>query len=70
MDHDAVISGEMLEEMRDGFEHGIYKPYPIRDDHVFSLDAAENGYRRVLQNETRDRVVINPQLQKSNVTGA
>ena len=62
MDHDAVISGEILEAMRDGFEHGIYKPYPIRDDHVFSLDAATTGYHRVLQDATRDRVVINPQL--------
>ena len=66
MDHDAVISGEFLEAMRDGFEHGIYKPYPIRDDHVFSLDAAAIGYDRVLQNETRERVVINPQLLNSN----
>ena len=62
IDHDAVISGEILEAMRDGFERGIYKPYPILDDHVFSLDSAAIGYHRVLQNETPERVVINPQL--------
>ena len=62
IDHDAVISGKILEAMRDGFERDIYKPYPILDDHVFSLDSAAFGYHRVLHNETPEMVVINPQL--------
>ena len=61
MDHDNVVSGEIMEAMRAGFEDGTYKPYPIRDDHVFSLDNVETGYKMVLEDRTRDRVVINPQ---------
>ncbi len=61
MDHDAVVSAEILEALHQGFERGIYKPYPIRDDHVLGLDAVADGYKMVLQDETRDRVVINPQ---------
>ena len=61
MDHDNVVSGEIMEAMRAGFEDGTYKPYPIRDDHVFGLDNVETGYKMVLEDRTRDRVVINPQ---------
>ncbi len=61
MDHDNVVSGEIMEAMRAGFEDGTYKPYAIRDDHVFGLDNVETGYKMVLEDRTRDRVVINPQ---------
>jgi len=61
MDHDNVVSGEIMEAMRAGFEDGTYKPYPIRDDHVFGLDNVETGYKMVLEDRTRDRVGINPQ---------
>ena len=61
IDHNAVASSEILEALCDGFERGIYKPYPIRDDHIFRLDAAAEGYKLVLSDATKYRVVINPQ---------
>ena len=61
MDHDNVVSGEIMEAVRQGFEDGTYKPYPILDDHVFGLEDVESGYTMVLKDQTRHRVVINPQ---------
>jgi len=61
MDHDNVVSGEIMEAVRQGFEDGTYKPYPILEDHVFGLDDVESGYKMVLKDQTRHRVVINPQ---------
>ena len=61
MDHDNIISGEILEDLREGFENGTYKPYHIKNDKIFGLDKAGEGYKLILKNLTRDRVVINPQ---------
>jgi NADPH2:quinone reductase len=61
MDHDHIVSGEILEDVRAGFEAGDYRPYPIKEDHVFGLDDVETGYKMVLMDQTRDRVVIKPQ---------
>ena len=62
MDHGNILSGELLEEMRPGFESGVYKPYPVKDDNVYGLDNAGDAYCIVLEGESRDRIVINPQL--------
>ena len=61
LDHDNIISGGILGELREGFETRIYKPYPIKDDRVFGLETVSDGYKLVLDDITRDRVVINPQ---------
>ena len=61
MDHDHIVSGGILETLRKGFENGTYKPYPIRSDKIFGLDEVREAYNLVLQDVTRDRVVINPQ---------
>ena len=61
LDHDNIISGAILGEVREGFENGIYKPYPIKGDKVLGLETVYDGYKLVLDDITRDRVVINPQ---------
>lgn len=61
MDHNHVVCGEILESLKNGFEHGTYKPYSIKSDRVFGLDEVGKGYDLVLKDLTRDRVVINPQ---------
>lgn len=61
MDHDNIISGDILEDVKAGFESGAYKPYPINNAVVFSLDNAGDAYRHVLKDLSRDRVVIKPQ---------
>ena len=61
MDHDHIVSSEILNKLKDGFEQGTYKPYPIKRNRVFGLDEVMNAYKLVLKDLTRDRVVINPQ---------
>lgn len=61
MDHDNVVSGEIMESVRNGFETGVYKPFPIVESATFALDQAIDAYKVVLKDETRDCVVINPQ---------
>ncbi|MBT5938531.1 MAG: zinc-binding alcohol dehydrogenase family protein [Rhodospirillaceae bacterium] len=60
MDHDNILSGELLEDMKSGFESGAYKPYPIKDENVYSLENAGEAYKIVLKGLSRDRIVINP----------
>ena len=60
MDHDNILSAEMMDWMRPGFESGVYKPFPIKDDAVYGLDNVVDGYKRVLKDQTRDRIVIDP----------
>ena len=60
MDHDNIISAEMMDWLRPGFESGLYKAFPIKDDAVYGLDKAVEGYKRVLKDLTRDRIVIDP----------
>ena len=60
MDHDNILSGELLEDMKSGFESGDYKAYPIKDENVFSLENAGDAYVSVLKNLSRDRIVISP----------
>jgi len=61
MDHDHVVSAELLAHMRPGFEAGAFKPFPIKDGARFGLEDAEEAYRLVLEDRTRDRIIIQPQ---------
>lgn len=60
MDHDNIISGEIMTWLRPGFESGAYKPFEIRDESTYGLDRAVEAYTAVLKDETRDCVVIKP----------
>ncbi len=60
MDHDNVVSGELLEDMKSGFESGAYKPYPIKDEYIYGLENAGEAYQIVLKGISRDRIVIDP----------
>ena len=60
MDHDNIVSGHILEEMKSGFETGIYKPYPIKNKNIFTLEEAKMAYNIVLKGESHDRIIINP----------
>ena len=60
MDHDNIVSGELLENMKSGFEAGLYKPYPIKTKNIYSLNDAKEAYRVVLKDLCRDRIVIVP----------
>ncbi|MCZ6605571.1 MAG: zinc-binding alcohol dehydrogenase family protein [Alphaproteobacteria bacterium] len=60
MDHDHIVSGRLLEEMKDGFERGDYKSAPIDAENVFGLARAVEAYRLVLDGASRGRAVIDP----------
>jgi NADPH:quinone reductase len=60
MDHDNILSGDMMADMRAGFESGDYKPYPIKDENVYGLEDAGEAYKIVLKGLSRDRIVITP----------
>ncbi|MDP6258984.1 MAG: hypothetical protein QGH63_07840, partial [Rhodospirillales bacterium] len=60
MDHNNILSGELLEDTKSGFESGAYKPYPIKDENVYSLEDAGEAYKIVLKGASRDRIVIDP----------
>ena len=61
MDHDHIVSAELLARMRPGFEAGAFKPFPILGGARFGLEDAGSAYRAVLEDRTRDRVIIQPQ---------
>ncbi|MES2187385.1 MAG: zinc-binding alcohol dehydrogenase family protein [Pseudomonadota bacterium] len=54
---DCVAATQQLDAMREGFERGTLKPFPIA--RAFTLDEAEAAYRQVLSGST-DRVVLRP----------
>ena len=54
---DCVESTAQLDAMRDGFERGTLKPFPVARH--FTLDEALDAYRLVLSGST-DRVVLRP----------
>ena len=54
---DCVASTAQLDAMRDGFERGTLKPFPVARS--FTLDEAPDAYRLVLSGST-DRVVLRP----------
>ncbi|MDP9601490.1 UNVERIFIED_ORG: NADPH:quinone reductase-like Zn-dependent oxidoreductase [Variovorax paradoxus] len=54
---DCVASTAQLDAMREGFERGTLKPFPVARH--FTLDEAHDAYRLVLSGST-DRVVLRP----------
>jgi NADPH:quinone reductase-like Zn-dependent oxidoreductase len=54
---DCIASTAQLDAMRDGFERGTLKPFPVARH--FTLDEALDAYRLVLSGST-DRVVLRP----------
>ena len=61
-DYDHTASAAMLEKMKPMFETGTYKPYQIRESALFPLEKAGEAYENVIQDRTRDRMVIAPAL--------
>jgi len=60
LDHDHIVSAELLSRMRPGFEAGAFKPFPVLDSARFGLEDVGEAYRLVLEDRTRDRVIIQP----------
>jgi NADPH:quinone reductase-like Zn-dependent oxidoreductase len=56
---DSVAGAKILDQLAPGFNDGSLKPFPVQNDHVFSLDKAIDGYRAVL-NGSSERVVLKP----------
>ncbi|MDM0033360.1 zinc-binding alcohol dehydrogenase family protein [Variovorax sp. J22P271] len=54
---DCVAATGQLDAMREGFERGTLKPFPVA--RAFTLDQAAEAYRLVLSGST-DRVVLRP----------
>ena len=54
---DCVAATAQLDAMREGFERGTLKPFPVA--RAFALDEAAEAYRLVLSGST-DRVVLRP----------
>jgi len=54
---DCVAATGQLDAMREGFERGTLKPFPVA--RAFTLDQAADAYRLVLSGST-DRVVLRP----------
>ena len=62
MDYDHIISSKLLESIKSGFDNGAYKPFPIIPKNIYSLDKIELAYKSVLRNLSRNRIVINPEI--------
>jgi NADPH2:quinone reductase len=60
LDNDHVASADLLDAMRPDFETGALQPFPVKDDHVFGLDAFMDAYALGLEGKTRDRIYIAP----------
>jgi len=60
MDHDNIVSGGLMDDMKSGFESGIYKPYPINSLNIYALEEADEAYNIVLKGLSRDRIIIDP----------
>jgi NADPH2:quinone reductase len=55
----SVATGAVLRELVPGFESGQLKPYPIRPEAVYPLEAAKQAYLAVA-GSSRDRVILKP----------
>ena len=60
MDYDCIQSGKLLQEMKEGFETGLYKPYPILKKNTYDLENATEAYKIILKGLSKDRIIINP----------
>ncbi|MGI9380036.1 MAG: quinone oxidoreductase family protein [Methyloligellaceae bacterium] len=63
-DYDHTASAQMLEKISPNFESGTYKPYQIKESALFPLEKAGEAYENVIQDRTRDRMVIVPALSQ------
>lgn len=54
---DCIAGSAQLDAMRDGFERGLLRPFPVA--HTFSLADAQQAYLSVLSG-TSDRLVLHP----------
>jgi NADPH:quinone reductase-like Zn-dependent oxidoreductase len=61
LDNGHAESGDIMDALRPGFEAGDLKPFPVRDDHLFTLETAAKAYALALKGETRERIYIAPQ---------
>jgi NADPH:quinone reductase len=56
---DSIEGALILDSLASSFESGALKPFPIVEDHVFSLDKAADAYRIVF-NGAQHRVLLKP----------
>jgi NADPH:quinone reductase len=54
---DATESASRLRDLLPGFASGALRPFPVRDESMFSLERAKDAYRAVAAG-ARDRVVL------------
>ena len=62
VDYDHKSSAIMMEKIKQHFESGIYKPFPIYENAQFSLDMVGEAYGKMIKDQTRNRLVILPEL--------
>jgi NADPH:quinone reductase-like Zn-dependent oxidoreductase len=55
----SIASGEVLRELVPGLASGHLKPYPIRQESIYSLEGAKRAYFAVA-GSSRDRVILKP----------
>lgn len=56
---DSVYGAKVFEVLRPLFEDGSLKPFPIKEECVFSLDKAVEAFQRVLRSSP-DRILLRP----------
>ncbi len=56
----SIETGELLRELKSGFEDGQLKPFPILPDAIFPLARAKDAYVAVL-GSSRDRLILRPE---------
>ncbi len=56
---DCIEAGEHLNELREGFEQGSLRPFPVAQEAIFSLGRALDAYRAVLGGADQ-RIVLRP----------
>jgi NADPH2:quinone reductase len=56
----SIETGELLRELKSGFEGGQLKPFPILPDAIFPLARAKDAYVAVL-GSSRDRLILRPE---------
>jgi len=56
---DCIASAERIDLLREGFEAGTLRPYPVQPGSVYGLGDALQAYRRVIGGDTK-RVVLRP----------
>jgi NADPH:quinone reductase len=53
----SIETGELLRELKPGFERGHLKPFPIRPEAIYPLSRAKDAYVAVL-GSSRDRLIL------------